>query len=119
MRRITRVPDHEAPGVGTQRRMPLPDEQPIQSAPLFPMRTTAECYDAFPTQIKSSCPAQVTGPQTPAGPDLAKVANAGPDSGHRHRPAPEAERPVEVPATVESDVLERNRRLLQGRLGEQ
>jgi hypothetical protein len=57
------------------------------SSSAFPQRTTMDCYQAFPHEVKASCPLQ---PRKSI--DLEKVKEglaAGPVGGRRCRPAPE------------------------------
>ena len=115
-RDLLKYPGEDAPGVGTQRRMPPPmDTTMIQSAPLFPQRSTEECYRAFAAQVKSSCPVVPLPSATVS--DASFHADAGPTTGQRSRPSVAADQLQAFPPLVGGDQLEYNRRIVAGRHG--
>ena len=101
----------DAPNTGL-RRMPAPEinrGQAVISA--FPQRTTLDCYNAFPAEVKASCPLD---PATSIDRDsTARWLAAGPDGGMRHRPAPEEPRDWEEAASDAE--VEYNSRVLSTR----
>lgn len=76
----------------------------------FPQRTTAECYTAFPGEVKSSCPISfsVSIPEEVVG-----VFDTDPSTGHRHMP-PVGERRNDGEEDA-LELIERNRRWLAAR----
>jgi len=83
---IVTFPGEDAPGTGL-RHLPDPQEAQLTGKERHAMRTTHECYEAFPFELHASCPLGVDDSQ-PTGVSARQLPDAGPTSGPRHRPQP-------------------------------
>jgi hypothetical protein len=85
-------------------------QQPRLVSAKFPLRSTSDCYNSFPGEVKSSCP--VVWPVAITQ-ELREVFAADPTTGHRHRPAAAEGRQLHEESV--SEQIERNRRWLAAR----
>lgn len=74
----------------------------------FPQRSIQDCYNAFPGEVKSSCPV-IMSLDLPI-----EELYADPSTGSRHRPDAAEETPAEL-AAEDSEEIARNRRWLAAR----
>jgi hypothetical protein len=102
-------------GPNTGRRtMPVPEQSKAKRVPIAePLRTTRDCYKAFPVEVKASCPLLVS--QSPDINTIVESLAAGPLGGKRHRPPP-VERPASSTERKAEDI-ERNQQWLSARRG--
>jgi hypothetical protein len=92
--------------------MPLPEQVAAQHvACSFPQRTTQDCYQAFPIEVKASCPLGTS--KSLNFETTSERLAAGPFSGARCRPPPAESKAAE--RVQREDEMQRNRRLVLAR----
>jgi hypothetical protein len=94
--------------------MPVPEQSHAKRVPIAePLRTTRDCYKAFPVEVKASCPLTVS-ESLDMNTTVERLA-AGPLGGKRHRPPP-VEKPT-ISMERKAEDIERNQRWLSARRG--
>lgn len=98
----------DAPNTGYRKMPPAEFGRQPRSFAKFPQRSIQDCYNAFPGEVKSSCPV-IQSLDLPMEDDF-----ADPSTGSRHRPSATEGRDSAI-ADPESAEAALNRRMLAAR----
>lgn len=83
---LTEFPGEDAPGTG-HRQFPKAHETNVNGISKHLMRSTIECYEAFPLLVHTSCPINISEVKMWTTQKMLKtLPDAGPLTGHRRRP---------------------------------
>lgn len=98
----------DAPNTGCRKMPPAEFGRQLRTVAKFPQRSIQDCYNAFPGEVKSSCPV-IQSLDLPV-----EDTFSDPSTGSRHRPSATEERDSTI-ADPDSAEAALNRRMLAAR----